>query len=136
MKGEKSPGGMRGIPVGLETWFMVHFYVDLIVAVPIFVFPEIILKYLGWESVDPFTTRLFAAALFGIGISSLLVRKAGLEVYENMLNLKIIWSTFAVLGLFISILQVEGPGPFGAWAALIVFVFFNLLWVFWKTRLK
>lgn len=136
MKRENSPGEKRVVPEGLKAWFMVHFYVDLIVAVPLFFFPEVTLNYLGWQSPDPFTTRLFAAALFGIGISSLLVKKASIEVYEKMLNLKIIWSTFAGLGLFLSILQVEGSKPFGVWAALVVFVFFNLLWIFWKSKLE
>ncbi len=129
-------GGKKEIPSALKTWFLVHFYVDLIVAVPLFFFPEAILIFLGWENPDLITARLFAAALFGIGISSLLVKKAGFEVYVNMLNLKIIWSTFAILGIFLSILQLEGTRPFGAFFALFVFVFFNFLWIYWKVRLE
>lgn len=136
MKRVKNQGEKGIAPAALKAWFMIHFYVDLLVAVPLFLFPEGILNNLGWESADPFTARLFAAALLGIGISSLLVKKARIEVYENMLNLKIIWSTFAILGIFLSILQVDGRGPFLAWMALIVFVLFNLLWIYWRVRLE
>lgn len=120
------------VPPGLRGWFMVHFYVDLMVGVPLFLFPERILNFWGWGQVDLITTRLFAAALLGIGMGSLLVKKSGVEVYESLLNLKIIWSTAAILGIMISILQGQRNGILLSGMALIVFIFFNFLWIYWR----
>ncbi len=120
------------VPSGLRDWFMIHFYVDLMVGIPLFLFPEKILDFWGWGQVDLITTRLFAAALLGIGMGSLLIKKSGVEVYESMLNLKIIWSTSAILGIMISLLQGQESGALLPGLALIVFIFFNFLWVYWR----
>jgi NADH:ubiquinone oxidoreductase subunit K len=48
------------------------------------------LTLLGFQTVDPVASRLVAAALFGIGIESLLVRRAPLDRFVSMLSLKII----------------------------------------------
>ena len=93
------------VPGSLRRWFVIHFMVDMIFATPLMLAPVFILKLFGWETVDPIMTRLVAAALFGIGIESFLGRNAGLEAYEGMLNLKIIWSLGAVVGLLISLIQ-------------------------------
>ncbi len=61
----------------LRWWFVVHFVLDVVAAVPLFVTPTQLLGWLGWNAVDPISTRLVAAALFGIGIESYLGRNAG-----------------------------------------------------------
>lgn len=124
------------VPDKLVTWFVIHFIVDILIAVPLMIAPTAALTLLGWQSVDPFTTRLVAAALFGIGIESFLGRNSGAEIYLHMLRLKIIWSIAAVLGILISILQnAQGRPPF-AWVFLAVFVMFNFVWVYWRRRLR
>ena len=73
--------------------------------------------------------RLVAAALFGIGIESLLGRNAGLEGFRGMLNLKVIWSFTAVVGILWT--QLSG-GPVMGWAFLGVFGSFHLLWLYYR----
>jgi uncharacterized membrane protein YagU involved in acid resistance len=68
----------------LRFWFIVHFYADIIFAVPIFLFPEYFLRLAGWQSIDPIATRGVAAALFGIGIESYLGRNSGIEAYKQL----------------------------------------------------
>lgn len=126
-------GNEKEVPPILRTWFIIHFIVDISVAIPLFIIPQAILSFFGWPNIDLITTRLFAAALFGIGIESFLGKDAGRETYLNMLNLKIIWSTFAILGLFISILQ--GANHIITWFGILVFGLFNLLWIYWKKLL-
>ena len=75
------------------------------ICTPLMLAPVFMLKLFGWETVDPIMTRLAAAALFGIGKKSFLGCNTGLEAYEGMLNLKIIWSLGAVVGLLISLIQ-------------------------------
>jgi hypothetical protein len=123
------------VPQALRTWFIIHFIVDLIFAVPLMLAPGWMLSLVGWQTIDPFTARLSAAALFGIGIASFLVRGAKIETYQSMLNLKIIWSSSAVFGIALSLIQGAQGSPWFAWGVLLIFAAFNGLWVFWRTRL-
>ncbi len=117
------------MPSGLRIWFVIHFVADLLFALPLFFAPEWFLGLLGWEAVDPVATRLVAAALFGIGIQSLIGRDEGKESFRAMLNLKVIWSTTAVLGLVWSVLQ---GGPLMTWGLVAVFTGFSAVW--WRYR--
>lgn len=120
------------VPRNLRIWFVVHFYADVLAAVPLFLAPRTVLGWLGWSAVDPLATRLVAAALFGIGIESYLGRNAGLETFRSMLNLKVIWSSAAVVGVVWS--QFQG-GPVAGWGVLGIFAVFNAAWVTFRVRL-
>lgn len=123
-------------PAALRRWFIAHFIIDLLFALPLIIAPVWLLNLFGWQQVDPFTARLAAAALFGIGIESWLGRNASLEGYRQMLNLKVIWSLAAVVGILVSILQDAQGRPPAAWGILAIFVIFNLVWVYWRIRLR
>ena len=120
------------VPRSLRIWFVVHFYADVLAAIPLFLAPRAIQGLLGWRTIDPLATRLVAAALFGIGIESYLARNAGLETFRSMLNLKVIWSTAAVIGVGWS--QLDG-GPLAGWGVLAIFMVFNVAWVTFRLRL-
>ncbi len=124
------------VPRSLRTWFVVHFAVDMIVGIPLFLAPVTVLGHLGWDRVDPVFTRLFAAALLGIGLESLLGRNAGPEAYKGMLNLKIVWSLSAALGIGLSMTEAAIYRHPLAWSGLVVFVFFHALWVYWRIVLQ
>lgn len=128
------PGDPR-VPPALRIWFVVHFIADMLFAIPLLLIPELFLRALGWQQIDPFTARIAAAALFGVGIESLLGRNAGLESFRTMLNLKIIWSLSCVIGIALSLLQGAQGRPLMAWAILGVFVAFNALWTGWRLKL-
>ena len=123
------------VPKALRAWFVVHFVVDTAVAVPLMLAPVYTLKLLGWQTVDPITARVTAAAFFGIGIESYLSRSSGKEAFLGMLNLKIIWSLAAVIGLGFSLLQGAQESPPVIWFFLLTFAAFNLLWVYWRRKL-
>jgi hypothetical protein len=122
----------REVPAALRTWFVVHFWADILVAVPLFVAPAWLLGGLGWHAVDPATARLVAAALFGIGIQSLLGRREGVATYHAMLGLKVIWSGTATLGLLW--FQLDG-GPPAGWGFVAIFAGFHAVWLYWRRRL-
>ena len=124
------------VPKTLRLFFFIHFILDMGFALPLFAVPHGFLQLLGWQAIDPFTARLVAAALFGIGLESLIGIKAGFEVYRGMLNLKIIWSSCAIAGIIITIAEMGSDAPFFAWFVLIVFVLFNVVWTYWRVRLK
>ena len=121
------------VPPSLRSWFVVHFWADVLFAVPLFIAPRQFLGLLGWPCVDPLATRLVAAALFGIGIQSLLGRSEGIETFRAMLNLKIIWSATATIGLIWS--QFQG-GPVLGWAFVAIFAAFLALWLRYRMLLR
>ena len=120
------------VPKSLRIWFVIHFVLDFVIAVPLLVAPEFVLSLLGWTTIDPFATRLVAAALMGIGIESLLGRNADADTYRAMLNLKIIWAGTAILGMGITL--VTGGPPVG-WLALAIFGVFILVWIRYRLLL-
>ena len=121
------------VPLALRRWFMAHFAVDWVVGVPLFIAPEAILKVAGWHAVDPIATRLFAAALLGIGGQSWLGRNGGVNEFRGMLNLKIIWAAAASVGLLIGVLT---GGPTLTSLGLVAFLAFLALWLFWRARIS
>ena len=123
----------RPIPTSLRVWFVIHFVIDIIFAIPMLLIPEFLMPLMGWSVVDPITSRLVGAALLGIGVESLLGRNANHDVFKAMLNLKIIWASGAVLGIGLGILK---GGPPLAWIFLVIFAAFLGLWVYYRVKLR
>jgi len=123
----------NNIPRSLRTWFIIHFIADMIFGIPLLFFPELIFPVLGWQNIDPISTRVVGAALMGIGIESWLGRNAGVEVYRAMLNLKVIWSSSAILAIGLGIWM---GGPPAGWLFLATFVIFWFVWVYYWRKLR
>jgi hypothetical protein len=123
----------RDIPKSLRVWFVIHFAIDIIFAIPMLLVPEFLMPLMGWSVVDPITSRLVGAALLGIGVESLLGRNANRDVFKAMLNLKIIWASGAVLGIGLGILA---GGPPLAWIFLVIFAAFLGLWIYYRVKLR
>lgn len=123
----------KQVPSSLRVWFVIHFIVDMLFAIPLLFFPEFLLPLLGWDVVDPVMSRLVGAALLGIGGESLLGRNASEEVFLAMLNLKILWASGAVLGIGMGI-AAGAPQP--AWAFLVIFVAFLGVWVYYRFKIQ
>lgn len=124
------------IPVALRRWFILHFVADMIFAIPIFIAPREVLGYFGWMAVDPLSARLVASALFGIGLESWLGRNSTLEAFKGMLQLKLIWSAFATVGLAWSVIEGNLRYPWFGWMLVVVFAAFHILWWYWLVRLE
>ena len=95
--------------------------------------PVALLQLFGWHPIDPIATRLFAAALLGIGGQSLIGRNGGATEFRAMLNLKLVWAAAASVGLGIGVLS---GGPAVAGLGMIVFVAFFALWLYWRIRIR
>ena len=124
------------VSVALRRWFILHFVVDVVIAVPIFFAPREVLGFFGWVAVDPLAARLTAAALFGIGIESFMGRNAGRESFKGMLQLKIIWSGFATLGLAWSVIEGGLKYSWIGWMLVGTFAAFHIIWWYWWVRLR
>jgi lipoprotein signal peptidase len=123
------------VPKALSIWFIIHFVIDISLAIPLFFFPEQTLEFFGWENIDVLLSRVVAAALFGIGIESLIGRKASLDGFRNMLNLKIIWSFTASAGIAWSMIAGAQGRPLMGWIVLGIFIIFHLIWWYWRIRI-
>ena len=121
------------VPNGLRTWFVIHFVADVLFAIPLLFFPQMLLNLFGWTTYDPIMTRLVGAALMGIGVESLLGRNAGTNTFRAMLNLKVIWASSALIAIGLGI--AEGASPI-AWAFLAIFFIFWCVWVYYRLVLR
>ena len=72
------------VPTSLRVFFIVHFAIDIVFAIPLFLFPTDFLEYFGWALVDPVASRIAAAALFGIGVESLIGSRASNESFVSL----------------------------------------------------
>ena len=123
------------IPSSLRTWFIIHCIIDLLFAIPLFFFPEATLSLIGWPYYDPLTTRLVAAALFGIGLESYFGSKAPKSHYLGMLRLKRIWSAAATLGILLTMFTLSIK-PLIGWVLALLFAVFHFIWWFYQRKLK
>jgi hypothetical protein len=121
------------VPITLRRWFVAHFVVDFLFGLPLLLAPALLLRPLGWTTVDGASSRLVGAALLAIGSQSYFCRNAGVEVFEAMLGLKLVWSFAAVVGLLISI--GEGAPP-AVWVFLSLFIAFAGVWTHYRIRFK
>ena len=121
------------VPNGLRTWFVIHFVADVLVGIPLLFFPHTILTLVGWTSYDPVMPRLVGAALIGIGVESLLSRKATADTFRAILNLKVIWASSALFAIGAGL--TEGA-PSVAWAFLGIFFLFWCVWVYYRLVLR
>ncbi|HSG41698.1 MAG TPA: hypothetical protein VLA72_00960 [Anaerolineales bacterium] len=124
---------MKEVPNSLRNWFVIHFYADMIFGIPLLLFPEFIMPMLGWTPIDSISTRVVGAALMGIGIESYLGRNASIEVFRAMLNLKVIWSSSAILGIGLGLWQ---GGTSAGWLFLGIFIIFWFVWIYYWRMLR
>jgi len=121
------------VPKSLKVCFVIHFFADMIFAIPMMISPMDFLSFWGIENGDSLTVRLVSAALIGIGGNSMIMRNRSLAVYQSMLNLKILWSVSAIIGIILSLVQ---SGPYSLYFFLSVFFSFSCIWIYYRIRLK
>ena len=120
------------VPTMLRKWLVFHFYFDYAVAIPIFFGAEQIALYFPEYPLDTVAFRIVAAALFGIGFSSL--QASNLD-YDNMvikLRWAVIWSGTAWIGVLISLINEGHPLN---WPVFFTFILFNFLWTYYALKL-
>lgn len=121
------------IPSSLRTWFIIHFAIDILFAIPLFFFPTQFLAFFNIAITQPLLARLIAAALIAIGTNSLLMHKKNQESFATMLNLKLIWSATASLALLLFLLTEFN---YFILLTLLIFVGFFFIWLYFRKRMK
>jgi len=115
-------------PRSLVLWFKFHGIIDLLIGIPLFFDPHSFLTFLRWPVIDPFASRLVAAALLSIGVVSLSIKESH-ETYKALTFFKIFWSFFAITGISSSLSFFAFP--FFAYIILLTFGFFFFLWTYY-----
>ena len=115
----------------LRIWFLVHFVVDIIFAIPLIFFPVWFLNLLMLPVDETVTARLVGAALIGIGGASFFAHKKSWETYDILLTLKILWSVSAIFALLISFFVTMNPA---IWLLIIIFGGFLGIWIYFKFK--
>lgn len=121
------------VPNRLRIWFVIHFVVDVLFAIPLLFFPQALLNLFNWGSYDPILSRLVGAALMGIGVESLLGKNADADTFRAMLNLKVIWASSALFAFGAGI--TEGAAPI-AWVLMGIFAVFWCVWIYYRINLS
>ncbi len=121
------------VPTNLRRWFIVHFFVDLFAGLPLLLFPQWVAQQFSFNLGEPFIARLVAAAFLAIGTTSLLRRHDTVESYRALLTLKIIWSSLALTGLFLSVAQGASTAVYGP---IIVFIPFWITWIYFYKKIR
>ena len=124
---------IKAVPNSLRTWFFIHFLFDYLFGIPLLFFPKQFLILFGFPVIDFFAARLVGAALLGIGGVSLLSNKTGFETYNSLLNLKIIWSLSAIIGILITMSQSYLAAE---WLFFFIFLVFSLIWIYYKLKIN
>ncbi len=124
---------MKQVPASLRRWFILHFFVDYLFAIPLFITPVRLLSLFNFTIIDPVTARLVAAALFAVGGISLLSSNEPSNTYKALLKLKIIWSLSAIAGLLLSLWQ---GAPVLLWFVILIFSLFCGVWIYYVQKLK
>ncbi len=120
------------IPKSLSVWFKIHFVVDYIIGLPLLFAPKFTLSLFSIQA-EPIAARLVGATLLGIGGISLIHKKTE-DSYRTLLQLKLIWSSAAVLGLILSIFIDNAQKII--WLFVSIFGFFFFLWLYYYRKLK
>ena len=120
------------VPLSIRIWFVIHFFFDLIFAIPLLLFPSQTLAFFGIFG-DAILARIIGAALIGIGGASLIERNATKETFHALLNLKLLWSGTASIAILIGAITT---GLWSLWIFFFIFFGFFLLWAFFKNKLS
>lgn len=124
---------VAAVPMALRRSLVLDAIVDGVLGLLLFIAPEPALRAFGWHAVDPIATRLLAAALFGMSGQTWLGRNGDVAEIRAGLNLKVIWTGVAMVGLAIA---VAAGSPALATVALIAFGAFFAQWIYWRIRLR
>lgn len=112
----------------LKITLIIHIIFAVLFGVPLLGMPGRFLGWLGWAPVDPLLSRMFGAALLGLGwLDYRTLRLNSRPAAQPLIEAGILLCGLASVGLAWNML---GAGwPWYVWAVLGTFIAFTLLWV-------
>jgi hypothetical protein len=114
---------------GLKTTFLAHAIVCLAFGIVLYLIPDTWAHLVNWVPFDAAVTRIYAAALLAIGVSSWLgYRAARWDEVRIVVQMEI---AVTVLGGIISLYSALFAGaPLFIWVSIVIFVSFAVAWIY------
>lgn len=118
----------------LKNWFIAHFIIDFIFAIPLIFIPQITLTIIGLDaSGNLLTAKIVGCALIAIGGNSFLMRNSSIETYQSMLKLKLLWSGSIIFSILLSFNELKTETFI---FLLSTFTIFFFVWLYYFKKLK
>jgi hypothetical protein len=121
------------VPRTLRVWFAAHTALCAIVGAALLAAPGLVLRRLGWTSLDATTARVAGIVFLAMSARSFRARSGGLEICRPSLRVHALWSFGGAFAFFAFI----GAGaPPAAWAFLSGFIVFAGVWTHHLIRFR
>jgi hypothetical protein len=112
----------------LQTTFLVHAIVALILGVPLLILPGTFLKTIGWVAADPMISRLLGAALLALAWGSFRGWRATERTQVRiLLELEAVFTVLGSIGLLRHL--VIAPNMLIVWVIFLLLAVFAVAWV-------
>ena len=114
---------------GLKITFLVHCIVSLIFGILLYPKPGIWVTLVNWSPFDPTMTRLMAAALLALAVSSWFgYRAARWEEVRIVVQMEIAFAGLGALAGLYGVLFVHAPAF--AWVVTVIMAAFAVAWIY------
>ncbi len=112
----------------LKLTLIVHIILAVLFGLPLLGMPGRFLGWFGWSPVDPLISRMFGAALLGMGWLDFRTILAGSrQAAQGVIEAGIVFCGLAVAGM---LWNMSGSAwPWYTWTVLAVFVVLAALWI-------
>jgi hypothetical protein len=120
---------------GLKTTFLVHAIVTLAFGVVLYLIPDTWAAFINWIPFDPVVTRIYAAALLAIGVSSWLgYRAARWDEVRIVVQTEMVLTVLsALIGLYLALFA---SAPLFIWVPIGIFVVFAMAWIYFYRQVQ
>jgi hypothetical protein len=112
----------------LKVSFVVHIVLAVAFGLPLLAMPGRFLGWFGWAPVDPLISRMFGAALLGLGWLDLrTLRSSSRQAAQPVIEAGIVFCGLAAAGMLWNMRSADWP--WYAWTVLASYVVLAALWV-------
>jgi hypothetical protein len=120
---------------GLKTTFLVHAIVTFAFGVVLYLIPDMWAALVNWVPYDPTVTRIYAATLLAICVSSWLgYRATRWDEVRIVVQMEIV---LTVLSGIISLYSALFAGaPLFIWVTVVIFVGFAVAWIYFYRQAR
>lgn len=126
---------MNEYPKALQTVFLVHAIISMLVGLQHIFFPQLPGKLTGIELSSPILYRVLGVAVFAFGVSSALaIRERYWDNVKILVTMEILWSLFGAVVIAWGVISDKLPAI--EWPnAILLFIFALLFSFFGRKRL-
>jgi hypothetical protein len=120
---------------GLKITFLAHAIVSLAFGLVLYLIPDTWVALVNWAPYDPAITRIYAAALLGLCVSSWLgYRATRWDEVRIVVQMEIVVTVLGGLaGLYSALLA---GAPLFIWVSVVIYLGFSAAWIYFYQQAK